>query len=77
MCGGGSSIFSNHRHSAELSPSPAHSRITRPLLAGTGNGMADFALGLPLSSGQEAKLNGLTGQRSTEWALQMPVTRGG
>jgi carboxypeptidase family protein/TonB-dependent receptor-like protein len=35
--------------------------------AGTGSGMADFALGLPLSSSQEAKLNGLSGQRSTEW----------
>jgi len=33
---------------------------------GTGSGLGDFLLGLPANSGQEAKLNSLTGQRSTE-----------
>ena len=35
---------------------------------GTGSGMADFLLGIPATSGQEAKLNSITGQRTTEWS---------
>jgi Carboxypeptidase regulatory-like domain/TonB dependent receptor len=34
----------------------------------TGSGMADFLLGIPATSSQEAKLNSVTGQRTTEWS---------
>ena len=35
---------------------------------GTGSGLGDFLLGLPLTSSQEVKVSSTNGQRSTEWA---------
>lgn len=42
--------------------------------AGSGSGYADFLLGLPQSSSQEAKTNSFTGQRSTEWSSYVADT---